>query len=178
MADCLTGVILAGGNSSRMGRDKALIDFNGSPQIYYLASLIKPFCNKILISRNKKQAEIPDNLYEIIFDDESAENQGPLTGLISAIEKYPKDNFLVMYCDLVNIENLIEILLNERDDDKFASCFSINNFPEPSIAIIESKANKILLEKYKAGKYSIIKFLKDFECKYITLHQLIIDKDE
>lgn len=178
MAEKLTGLILAGGKSSRMGRDKALIDFNGSPQIYYLASLIKPFCTKILISRNKNQAEIPDNDYEIVFDDESDENQGPLTGLISAIKKHPDSSFLVLYCDLLNIENCISLLINERDNTKYGTCFLVNNFPEPSIAIIESKANKILFEKYKAGKYSIIKFLKDFECKYITLHQPIIDKDE
>jgi molybdopterin-guanine dinucleotide biosynthesis protein A len=175
----LTGLILAGGKSSRMGKDKALIDDNGEPHVFHLAKLLEPCCTKILISRNKDQKILPENNYEIIFDDESSENQGPLTGLISAIEKYPDENFLVMYCDLYSInENTIEKLVNGRDKEKYATCFLINDFPEPSFAIIENKSNPILLNKYKSGKYSIIKFLKEFDCKQITHDEKIIDKDE
>ncbi len=179
----LTALIHAGGKSERMGKDKALIDYNGMPHVFYLANLVKPFCNKILISRNKSQIELPPGDYEIIFDDDSSENQGPLTGLISAIEKYPSSNFLIMYCDLINLnEDILEKLIKGRDEEKYATCFTANNFPEPSIAIIENKSNLILLENYKKGRYSIIKLLKEFDCKYIPLNEKLneklIDKDE
>lgn len=183
----LTALILAGGKSERMGKDKALIDYNGMPHVFYLANLAKPFCNKILISRNKNQAELSPEDYEIIFDDESSENQGPLTGLISAIEKYPSANFLIMHCDLINLsESVIEKLITCRDKEKYATCFMVKNFPQPSIVIIENKSNLILTENYKKGRYSIIKLLKEFECKYISLNEKseeklinkLIDKDE
>lgn len=179
MSNILTALILAGGKSERMGKDKALIDYNGMPHVFYLASLVKPFCNKILISRNKNQTELPSNDYEIIFDDDSGENQGPLTGLISAIKQFPNENFITIYCDLINIdEALIHTLINKRDINKFATCFTSNNFPEPSLVIFESKSNKILLDKYNSGKYSIIKFLKENDCKFIQLYKELIDKDD
>lgn len=182
MSNELTALILAGGKSERMGKDKALIDYDGKPHIYFLADLLSPFCDRILISRNKEQAPLPrDNHkkdYQIIYDDESSENQGPLTGLISAIKQFPHENFITIYCDLINIdERLIQALIDERDTNKYATCFISNDFPEPSIVIFENKSYAILLGKYNSGKYSIIKFLKEFDCKFIPLNKKVIDKD-
>jgi len=181
MKNNLTALILAGGKSERMGKDKALIEYNGTPQVFYLANLIKPYCNKILISRNKEQQALTINdfgiNFEIIFDDTSSENQGPLTGLISAIEKYPSSNFLILYCDLIDLnESIVQKLFDGRDEQKYATCFMVNDFPEPSIAIIENKSNLILWKKYKKGRYSIIKLLKEFDCKRITLDANLIEK--
>ncbi|MBS1494112.1 MAG: molybdenum cofactor guanylyltransferase [Bacteroidetes bacterium] len=179
MSNELTALILAGGKSQRMGKDKALINYTGKPHIFYLADLLSPFCSKILISRNKEQAPFPKGNFEIIYDDESSENQGPLTGLISAIKQFPNENFITIYCDLINIdETLLKILIDGRDANKFATCFIKEDFPEPSMVIFESKSNHILLEKYNSGRYSIIKFLKEHDCKYIPLQNELIDKDE
>ncbi len=175
----ITALILAGGKSERMGKDKALVDYNGKPHIFFLSDLLTQFTDKIIISRNRNQRELPKGSYDIIYDDDKSENQGPLTGLISAIKQFPHENFITIYCDLINIdEALIHTLINERDINKFATCFISNNFPEPSIVIFENKSNKILLEKYNSGKYSIIKFLKEHDCKFIPLHKELIDKDE
>ena len=179
MKSKLTGLILAGGSSTRMGTDKALIEYIGKPQVLYLADLIFPYCSKTLISRNSKQEEISNCRYEIIHDDENCENQGPLTGLISAIKKYPKDNFLILYCDLINVDkSVVEKLIRERDINKHATCFEINGFPEPSMAIFENKSNHLLMQKYSAGKYSIIKFLKEFDTKKVIFEEQLKDKDE
>lgn len=175
----ITALILAGGKSKRMGKDKALIDYNGKPNVLFLADLLSIFTNKILISRNKEQVKLPEGDYEIIYDDESSENQGPLTGLISAIKQFPNENFITIYCDLINIDKvLIQTLIDKRDPNKYATCFITNDFPEPSIVIIEKKSNEILLEKYNASKYSIIKFLKEHDCKFVALDKTLIDKDE
>lgn len=175
----LTGLILAGGSSTRMGKDKALIEYNGKPQVLYLADLILPYCSKMLISRNSTQEKLSNCNYEIILDDEGCENQGPLTGLISAIKEYPRDNFLFLYCDLINVDNsIVEKLISEREVNKHATCFEINGFPEPSMAIFENKSNHLLIQKYSAGKYSIIKFLKEFDTKKAIFEGQLKDKDE
>lgn len=179
MANNLTALILAGGKSERMGKDKALINYKGQPHIFYLAELLSPFCDKVLISRNKNQTLLPEGNYEIILDDESSENQGPLTGLISAIKKYPSANFLTIYCDIINAdEEFLQYLIKERDIGKCATCFESNNFPEPSIVIFENKSNQIILNKYNSGKYSIINFLKEYDCKKVSLPHPLIDKNE
>lgn len=183
MSNNLTALILAGGKSERMGKDKALIDYNGKPHIFFLAELLSPYCDKILISRNTEQARLSlENQkkdYQIIYDDESSDNQGPLTGLVSAIKQFPHENFITIYCDLINIDEAsIKTLIDKRDTNKYATCFFTNDFPDPSVVIFENKSNQILLEKYNKGKYSIIKFLKEHDCKYVLSNEKLIDKDE
>jgi len=40
----LQGLVLAGGRSSRMGRDKAALDFHGEPQVHWAYRLLGPHC--------------------------------------------------------------------------------------------------------------------------------------
>ena len=42
------GLILAGGQSKRMGKAKAWIDYHGISQVEWLTKLLKPFCSIIL----------------------------------------------------------------------------------------------------------------------------------
>ena len=48
----LTGIVLAGGKSSRIGRDKALLDWGGMRLIEKSISIIEPLCDNIMISTN------------------------------------------------------------------------------------------------------------------------------
>ena len=49
----MNGLVLSGGQSSRMGRDKALIDYHGLPQYAYVYDLLLGFCDKVFISSKK-----------------------------------------------------------------------------------------------------------------------------
>ena len=53
----LTGIILSGGQSSRMGKEKGLCLLNGKPLIEYSFDLLKKFCDSIIISSNSKDYE-------------------------------------------------------------------------------------------------------------------------
>jgi molybdenum cofactor guanylyltransferase len=94
-------IILAGGQSSRMGFNKALLDFNGKPLIHVLVERILPVTDHILISSND------DSCYRFLnipVVPDQYRGQGPLAGLHAAMHRDICTDYLVLACDLPNLQ--------------------------------------------------------------------------
>lgn len=147
----LKGLVLAGGQSTRMGQDKGLLNYHGVEQRTWLGQILKPFCEEIYWSVNATQAAaLPkDQLY--IQD--SFLNMGPTGGILSAMRQDPNAAWLVLACDLPYLNQaLIEELIVGRNPSKVATAFmGEEDFPEPLIAIYEPKAYSVLLQMLALG---------------------------
>tara|TARA_B100000586_G_C19927207_1_gene349802 strand:+ start:85 stop:705 length:621 start_codon:yes stop_codon:yes gene_type:complete len=86
----ILGVILAGGQSRRMGRDKSLIKLNGKTLIEHTIIKVKKFLPNLIIISNENKNEIMKYGIDLV-NDCLGENQGPLIGIMTAM-KYIKDN--------------------------------------------------------------------------------------
>jgi len=86
----ILGVILAGGQSRRMGRDKSLIKLNGKTLIEHTILKVKKFLPNLIIISNENKKEIMKYGVDLI-NDCLGKNQGPLIGIMTAM-KYIKDN--------------------------------------------------------------------------------------
>ena len=64
----LNGLVLAGGKSQRMGKDKGGLNYHGKAQREYEADLISKYCNDVFISYSETQADIPASPYKVIKD--------------------------------------------------------------------------------------------------------------
>ncbi|MCK5091057.1 MAG: molybdenum cofactor guanylyltransferase, partial [Gammaproteobacteria bacterium] len=94
-----TGVILAGGKSSRMGeKDKGLTDIAGNPLVAYVIRRMEPQVNSILISANRNSTEYGKYGYAVIKD-ATDEFYGPLSGLLSAMQHADTEYILTAPCD-------------------------------------------------------------------------------
>ena len=94
----IAGFILAGGASSRMGRDKGLLDFGGVPLILHTARLIKPLVAEVTIVGS------PDRYEKLgmraIADQPRKLGCGPLAGLATALAATRSRWNLIVACDL------------------------------------------------------------------------------
>ena len=97
----ICAVILAGGKSSRMGSNKALLDFGGRPLIGVLVDRIRPITNQILISSNDPTCYEFLNL-PVIPD--HYRGHGPLAGLHAAMLWNECSLYIALACDLPNLQ--------------------------------------------------------------------------
>ncbi len=143
------GLILAGGQSKRMGHDKAVIDYHGLPQIQWAYELLQRHLPKVYISvRAEQRTESVRAGLPQIHDQEIT--KGPLDGIASAMQAHPQVAWLVIACDLPWLNDAsIEHLLAEREPAAMASAFvSVHHpgLPEPLCAIWEPASRSIINE--------------------------------
>ena len=154
----IKGLILAGGQSSRMGEDKALFDYHGMPQYQFLNKLLHEFVEEVYISCRPEQkfdGDIPriEDQYEDI---------GPMAGVLSAFKKDSTCAWLAVACDLPYVDAAtLSLLITRRDATKEATFFidPETSFPEPILTIFEPTLYPILLKSLTAGQTSLIRIL-------------------
>jgi molybdenum cofactor guanylyltransferase len=165
----LLGVVACGGESSRMGTDKSLIEYHpGIPQRYFLYEMLSIFCDEVVISCNKTQSSVIKSGYNLICDHERFAGHGPISGLMSVFEANPNRSVLFLGCDypFISVSD-IRLLTDHRDDNY--SCVAYDdiegNIIDPMIAIFENRCHQELISRFDAGEYS----LRDYLDKSTTL---------
>jgi molybdopterin-guanine dinucleotide biosynthesis protein A len=169
------GLILVGGKSKRMQKDKALLDYHGKTQAQHSFQLLHKVCNKTFLSLNEEQ-ENEQNFseYPCIADHENYKNTGPLGGIISALIKFPNQACLTIACDLPFLtKNTLENLLDKRDTQKIATAYTSANdsLPEPLCTIYEPEILAILI-KYSQNKMNCPRKILINEKKHVKLIEL------
>ncbi|HYF70373.1 MAG TPA: molybdenum cofactor guanylyltransferase [Ohtaekwangia sp.] len=154
----ICGLILNGGKSSRMGRDKGLISYHGKPQREHLMALLSLHCDEVFVSC-KSANDTPAHLHPLpdIFEIES-----PLNGILSAFTFKSDVAWLSIPVDMPLItSDTIAFLLRHRDTTKLATCFydSDGKKPEPLFTLWEPIAAKPLQIFYEQGNISPRQFL-------------------
>jgi molybdopterin-guanine dinucleotide biosynthesis protein A len=113
----ITGIILAGGRSSRMGKDKGLCDFKGKALVSYAIDTLKPLCGHMMISANHFPEKYAEFELPVIADE--IKNIGPMGGIYSCLKKSNTRHNLILSCDtpFVNtavFQHLLKTLTNEQ----------------------------------------------------------------
>jgi len=96
------GIILTGGQSSRMGQDKGLLKRDHRNMFFYILDVLEPLpLSTIYVSRNPWQVPYLTR-YPMVKDIKP--NNGPLSGIHAVCEKSTLDGFLIVPVDLPLIE--------------------------------------------------------------------------
>lgn len=151
----VNGLVLAGGFSRRMGRDKALLDYHGVPQARWTGELIAPVCQAVYYSCREGQdlGEGPDLSAVRIHDSE--EGGGPIEGMLSAHQRDPESAWLVIACDLPRLTvETVQHLLDNRDPEKLVTAYRSfhDGLPEPLCALYEPASFPHFAEFYDNGR--------------------------
>lgn len=163
----LAGLILAGGESRRMGFDKSVIPYHGMPHSEYMWNLLKKFTPDVYLSSHPLRT--PDTGIPLIKD--TFLDLGPYGGVLSAFRFQPNNAWFAVACDIPMLdEQLLSELIESRDPSKVATCFHdpSTGLPEPLITIWEPKAYQILLQNLGQGVSCLRKVLINTDSKKIN----------
>ncbi len=161
--NAITGVILAGGKSSRMGFDKGLAILNGKPMIQYVIDVFEKLGLDIIIISNSPGYE---TFGYPIYNDLIPE-KGPVGGIYTALSRSTTDLNLIVSCDtpfltLEVLKKLIsQCVSNEITIAKF------EGVEHPLIGIYSKKVRDVFKKKIDENKLKLKAICSELEAKIV-----------
>lgn len=153
MRDPVWGLVLAGGESRRMGRDKALLERDGRTQLERSFDLLQRHVDRTFVSARAEQADEPERRrFPQIVD--RFTGIGPVAGILSALQEQEGVSWLVLACDLPNVDDAtIAFLLRYRSPDYPFTAFksSYDGLPEPLCAIYRPESRAVVEDFVQDG---------------------------
>jgi|TARA_R110002110_G_scaffold132188_9_gene313578 molybdopterin-guanine dinucleotide biosynthesis protein A len=164
----VTGIILAGGKSSRMGEDKGFLKLNGKTFMAYIIAALKPIvCDIIIVSNNSDY-----DVFKLKRVADTMEDSGPLAGLYAGLLHSETEKNIVLSCDvpLINtsvLKKLIEGFTSEVEVIQFES----QGKKMPLVAMYKRHCMYPILELLQTGERRLQFATDQLKIKTIQLNQ-------
>lgn len=151
----MSAIILAGGNSLRMGENKAFIQIDGTPIITRIYSLLKELFREVIIVTNEKHL-FKD--FEASIRTDLLPDKGALGGLYTGVFFSTFDYSFCVACDMPFIKkSLVQFLIrNTKDEDAIVP--RTRDGLQPLHAIYSKRCLDAMKRVIDRGKYKIIDF--------------------
>lgn len=149
----LAGLVLAGGRSTRMQRDKAALDYGGVSQLERAMELLAAQVTPAYVSVRPDQRDEPLRARYAQVEDR-ADGLGPVAGILAAQALHPGRAWLVLACDLPRLDAAtLAHLVAARAPSRMATAYrsSYDGLPEPLCAIWEPASREPLAAYVAAG---------------------------
>ncbi len=180
MYNDVTGIILAGGKSTRMGEDKSFLKLDGMTIIEHILNRMKSVFQNVFIVSNSPEdyRELGVPIYRDIY-----EFKGPLAGIHSGL-KYSKtrENFIISVDMPLMTKDMIEYLVDYETDKPVTVCHA-DGFVQQLAGRYSSSVFSVaeqILERYSEESGSVNQVKR--KCAVLTLLDItgaeIIDSGE
>jgi molybdenum cofactor guanylyltransferase len=163
-----TGIILAGGESSRMGSDKGLQNLCGKPLIHYAIDALSGLCNEIIISSSSSAYQ--EFGFQVVKDE--FPGIGPMGGIYSALRQSKTDANLVLSCDLPFVSSeLFSFILKNASGFQVAVPWQGNRHYEPLCGFYSLSVLVEMSAYIKNGNYKLPDLFEE-----ISINKLVINE--
>jgi len=165
----MTGIVLAGGQSSRMRQDKGLMKFQGISLVQIAVDRLAACCEEVFISVNQQQVEAYQSFGNLIIDQH--EPEGPLGGILSVFEQI-EGPLLVTAVDLplLSETELNQLLAHHSPEFPVTAFFDQQeNRWEALVTLWEQEAYDRLRDYFSKKKRSVQRFLNEIHAHKVGI---------
>ena len=152
-------IVLAGGRSTRFGRDKASEPLLGKPLVQHVADRIAPLISELIVVRAPGQALPPiEAAIPVSIVDDAYPDTGPLGGIYTGLQASGADRCLAVACDMPLLSQPLLRELRRRS----AGCdvvMPVIEYPEPLHAVYARICLEPMRARLEAGQFKITGFL-------------------
>lgn len=185
-------IILCGGQSRRMGRDKGSMIINNQPMIKHILSTLNHEINEAVIvlndmdriDRYKEFIDTDDYNYTIKFVEDKIKNKGPLPGIMTGLENINSDYSLILPCDSPFVtKEYIKTIFSEIDY-KYKAIVPYHDennkikTSEPLHSVYSKHVNPIIKELISEDILHIKGLIEKIDTKFILIDNNKIKKEE
>ena len=166
----ITGILLSGGKSSRMGSDKALMPFQETNFMEAVIESAKPLVTNFFMVSSKPEHDGfgLERINDII------EDAGPLSGLYSGLNHSRTEYNLVLSCDIPFIKTETLKLLFDEDFTQFDIVqLASKGKSMPLIAIYKKSCAPVFFELMNNGERRVRKAIENFKIKTIEVDEAL-----
>ena len=177
-------VILAGGKSSRMGTDKALLEYDGKQFIEQIAKELSSFEERIIArGSNSRFSDLIEEEWTVIPD--IYPDHGPIGGLHAALSACKSDALFVVTCDMPLFsrqlaERLCAEMQNGEDsetnsDGEYVDAYDViisvgdSGKIHPLCGVYRKSALSVLEEQIVSERNRVMEALRKLRVKYVTI---------
>ncbi len=173
MYNDITGIILCGGKSRRMGSNKALLKFGDKPVIEILTGLLANIFSKVILVTNEPDLYgfLKIDMYEDIY-----KNMGPLGGIHSGLKNSQAERNFIISCDIPLItKTTIGFIVDYPSDKKIKVPFAdgyiqqlCGVYSKSLLDVIESRLNDCGQQSL-SSKCKVLKLVEETGSEIINI---------
>jgi molybdenum cofactor guanylyltransferase len=161
----MTGIVLSGGESRRMGRDKAFLMLDGIPLIEHVLRTLRAVFPRIIIVTNDPASYVP---YRAVVVTDAVTKQGPLTGIYSGLLHSQDDYNFVVACDMPFLTpGLISYMAGLADGHDIVAPM-VDGYLEPLHAFYRRRLLPVIEERLGRDARQIRGIYSEARVRYVT----------
>lgn len=163
-------IILAGGKSSRMGENKALMIIAGKRVIDRMIEEFTLVSEKVFVIANDELSRINDSAI-ILEDFEPFKGEGPLAGILTGLTAAKEGACFVVACDMPFASSkLVKQLEQKLTDKKLDAVVPVTDGQiHPLFAVYNARIQNQVIATLKEGKRAVKSLLDRIDVEYIEM---------
>lgn len=166
----MNGIVLAGGLSTRMGRDKASLPWEGSDLLHTVLGRLEPVCEKLIVVSNiSRVIKLPDVTVVADYYPQCGPLAGMHAGLLASDQEY---NFFVA-CDMPFVNAAAVQFMQEAAVGYDAVVPYIDGYYHPLHAVYHKNCLPFIERMLAEGNYRVLDFYHEVKLRRISKEELV-----